>query len=311
MRAPAAPRRAPALSSPARKNRPTHRQSRAAHRKHWTCKDRGVRCKDRTIASLSVGAWRRVIFLSLLFALPAATHAQYLRDAEQFFFESANKERIALHLQPLKWDAALAKAARRHATLMAEQKQLEHRLPDEPALDERAAQTGARFSQIGENIAIGPLASTIHTGWMHSPGHRANILDVHFTALGVGVVEDDGELYAVEDFSLAVASLGIEEQERKVAGLLSAMGVEVTGDHDLARKSCGDELIPTGHTAMLVLYYEAPDISKLPQRVEQKIRDGKYRIASVGACQPKESGVGIARFRVTLLLSGAPAKKPK
>jgi uncharacterized protein YkwD len=270
-----------------------------------------LRCKHRAAASRSVGALRQIIFFSLLLALPAVTRAQYLRDAERFFFESVNKERIAQRLQPLKWDAALAKAARRHATLMAEQKQLEHRLPGEPALDERAAQTGARFSKIGENIAIGPLASTIHIGWMHSPGHRANILDVHFTALGVGVVDDDGELYAVEDFSLAVASLGIEEQERKVAGLLSTMGVQVTGDHELARKSCSDELIPTGHTAMLVLYYEAPDISKLPERVEQKIRDGKYRIASVGACQPKGSGVGIARFRITLLLSGAPAKKRK
>jgi uncharacterized protein YkwD len=212
----------------------------------------------------------RKIFLQfslalLLLALPAATRAQSLRDAEKFFFDAANSERIALHMQPLTWDENLAKAARRHAALMAERKQLEHRLPDEPALDQRAAQVGARFSQIGENIAVGPLASTIHTGWMNSPGHRANILDAHFTALGVGVVEDDGELYAVEDFSVAVASLSFEAQEQKVAALVSAMGLQVSGDNQLAREWCSNDLAPTGHTAMLILYYETPDLSKLRQ----------------------------------------------
>ena len=143
----------------------------------------------------------------LVLVLPSGARAQHLHYEEQLLFDSANKERIAQHLHPLKWDAALADAARRHAALMAERKRLEHRLPDEPALDQRAAQAGARFSKIGENIAIGRQASTIHTGWMHSPGHRANILEAHFTALGVGVVEEDGELYAVQDFSTAVASL--------------------------------------------------------------------------------------------------------
>src|SRR3977135_3570533 len=117
----------------------------------------------------------------LLFALPSSTLAQEPSEPEQVLFDSANHERIALHLQPLKWDPALAEAARRHALLMAKERTLEHRLPGEPPLDERARQAGARFCKIGENIAIAAQASVIHTGWMHSPGHRANILDVHFT----------------------------------------------------------------------------------------------------------------------------------
>ena len=238
----------------------------------------------------------------LLIAFPCSLSAQKPSEEEQFFFDSANRERVAQQLPPLKWDNALAKAARRHASLMADQNNLAHQLPGELPLDQRAAQAGARFSQVGENIAIGPLAPAIHTGWMHSPGHRANILDVHFTALGVGVIADSGELYAVEDFAVAVASLPIEAQEEKVTALLAAMGLVVSTEREKARKLCSDELAPAGHRSMLILSYEAPDISELPEALERKIRDDKYREAAVGACQPKEGAAGIARFRITVLL---------
>lgn len=244
----------------------------------------------------------------LLLAFPSYLSAQKPSVEEQFLFDSANRERVAQQLRPLKWDNALADAARQHALLMADQADLSHRLPGEPRLDERAGRAGARFSQVGENIAMGPQAPAIHRGWMESPGHRANILDVHFTALGVGVIEDEGELYAVEDFSVAVASLGIDAQEEKVAALLTAKGLRVSGEREKARKLCSDEAGSTGDRPMVVLHYEAPDISKLPEPVEQKIRNSKFREAAVGACQPKDSAAGIARFRITVLLFGARGK---
>jgi hypothetical protein len=194
---------------------------------------------------------------------------------------------------------------------MAKERTLEHRLPGEPPLDERAGQAGARFSKIGENIAIAAQASVIHTGWMHSPGHRANILDVDFTALGVGVVEDDeGELYAVEDFSAAVAKLSIDAQEENVSALLSARGLQIANEKMLARQLCADDHASTGHRSMSIVYYEAPDISRLPDQLEQKIRDHKFRKAAVGACEPRESRTGVARYRVAVLLfPPEPAKR--
>jgi hypothetical protein len=247
----------------------------------------------------------------LLFAFPSSLSPQRSSREERFFFDSANRERVAQKLRPLKWDKALAEAARQHALLMAEHDDMSHQLPGEPPLDQRAGQAGARFSQVGENIAVGPQAQAIHTGWMHSPGHRANILDVHFTALGVGVIEEGGELYAVEDFSVAIASMGIDEQEEKVTALLAAKGLRVSGERETARKLCSDEVAPAGHRPMLILRYEAPDISKLPEALERKIRDGEYREAAVGACQPRENAVGIARFRITVLLFGAQGKSEK
>jgi cysteine-rich secretory family protein len=247
----------------------------------------------------------------LLLASACDLSAQKPSAEEQFFFDSANHERVAKQLQPLKWDNALAGAARQHASLMADQADLSHRLPGEPPLDERAARAGARFSQVGENIAVGPQASAIHTGWMDSPGHRANILDAHFTALGVGVIEDDGQLYAVEDFSVAVASLGLEAQEEKVTALLVAKGLRVSREREKARKLCSDESGPTGDRAMLILRYEAADIGKLPEPVEREIRNSKFQQAAVGACQPKDSAAGIARFRITVLLFGAQGRVEK
>ena len=242
----------------------------------------------------------------LLFAFPCSLSAQKPSAEEQFFFDSANRERVTQQLPPLMWNNALAKAARRHALRMAKQDDLSHQLPGEPPLAQRAGQAGARFSEIGENIAVGPRVQSIHTGWMHSPGHRANILDAHFTALGVGVIEDNGQLYAVEDFSTAIANMNIEAQEEKVTALLAARGLVVSTERENARKLCSDERAPTGHRSMLIFRYEASDISELPEALEQQIRDGKYGEAAVGACQPKENSTGIARFRITVLLFGAP-----
>jgi uncharacterized protein YkwD len=40
---------------------------------------------------------------------------------------------------------------------------------------------------LGENIAAGrPTAAATFQGWMNSPGHRANILNPHFTEVGFG-----------------------------------------------------------------------------------------------------------------------------
>jgi uncharacterized protein YkwD len=223
-------------------------------------------------------------------------------DAERLFFDSVNRERATENLGPVKWDEALALAARRHASLMAKEENLVHQLPGELQLDQRCARAGARFSRVGENIAVGPEIETIHTGWMHSPGHRANILEPRFTALGVGVVEVKGELYAVEDFSTAVEKLSIDAQEAKVRALLTAKGVRVTGETQLARKVCADDRAKPAKMSMLILQYETADLTTLPEPVERSIRASRYGRAAVAACTPKPDESGIPRFRIAVVL---------
>src|SRR6202140_5642056 len=127
--------------------------------------------------------------------------------AAQILFESANHERAAQGLAPLKWSVTLATAARQHALGMAAQNTLSHQLPGEPGMAERAAQAGARFSSLAENVAEGPSAESLHRQWMNSPPHRANLLDPQLDSVGIAVAERNGVLFAVEDFSQEAGKL--------------------------------------------------------------------------------------------------------
>jgi len=59
------------------------------------------------------------------------------------------------------------------------------------------------YHTLGENILRGSAslsASDMHTAWMNSPPHRANILSPAFSSVGIGVAYANGEVYATEDF---------------------------------------------------------------------------------------------------------------
>jgi len=55
----------------------------------------------------------------------------------------------------------------------------------------------------GENIAAGYTSvSAVTSGWMNSPGHKANILNANFKIISVGVAQAaNGTYYWVEDFT--------------------------------------------------------------------------------------------------------------
>ena len=77
----------------------------------------------------------------------------------------------------------------------------------------------------------------IHVSWMHSPPHRAkSLLDPELTDIGIAVAvgapgAGSGRspmLFAVQDFSQAVADLSLNEQEHQVASALATHGLLVT-----------------------------------------------------------------------------------
>ena len=122
---------------------------------------------------------------------------------ERELFNATNRERLAHRVPALQWNDSLAMAARRHASEMANKDALSHQFTGEPSLPSRVKQTGARFVWLSENVALGPNPSVIHAEFVKSPPHRANILDSDMNVMGVGVVERNGKLFAVEDFSKA------------------------------------------------------------------------------------------------------------
>ncbi len=124
-------------------------------------------------------------------------------SAEQQLFAGVNRERKAQGLPALKWNDALATAARRHAEVMAQHGSAEHVYPGEPSLASRATKAGAHFIYLSENVIQATTAEVAQEEFLKSAKHHANILDSDMDSIGVGVVERNGQLFAVEDFSKA------------------------------------------------------------------------------------------------------------
>jgi uncharacterized protein YkwD len=158
--------------------------------------------------SESFSSYRCSIIAVLIFAaliLTPTLHAQN-SAADLTLFNAANRDRAAAGLPPLKWDDALASAAHDHALKMARANALPHQLPGEPPMQDRARYAGARFSLIAENVAEGRSISGLHTQWMNSSPHRANLLDPQLNSIGISVVQSGNVYFAVQDFSTAVPS---------------------------------------------------------------------------------------------------------
>jgi hypothetical protein len=242
-----------------------------------------------------------MISAAILIASPPPAPSQ-VSGPPQALFLSANRERAAQGLAPLKWSATLAEAARQHALRMAAQNALSHEFPGEPGMAERATQAGARFSSLAENVAEGPSAESIHQQWMKSPPHRANLLDPQLDSLGIAVVERNGVLFAVEDFSLATEMMSVGEQEGIIGAQLRSHGLRLLKNAGDARRSCVlDNGYAGSRAPSFVLHYATPDLQTLPDLLELRIRTGKYHSAAVGAC-PSDAKFGLSNYRIAVLL---------
>jgi len=109
-----------------------------------------------------------------------------------------NKRRSNAGLPSLDRHRALQKSAQRHNNRMHGTGCFAHQCPGEPGLDTRIRSTGylsgANRWKYAENVAWGRgkrgSPANVVEAWMHSSGHRANILSNDFRDLGVGF--DDG-----------------------------------------------------------------------------------------------------------------------
>jgi hypothetical protein len=245
--------------------------------------------------------------ITILSFFPLCCFGQSRLDSpEQILFQSANRERVAHGLSPLKWNTALAEAAGRHALLLAQQNALSHQFPGEPDLASRAARDGARFSTIAENVAQGPRAKSLHEQWMKSPLHRANLLDPQMNSVGIAVARRNGTLFAVEDFSDTAGELSLQEQEKLVQKQLQSRGLRILDYTNDARRSCVlDNGYAGDHRPSFVLHYATPSLDSLPEMLVKRIESGRYHGAAVGAC-PSNAKFGVSSYRVAVLLYELP-----
>jgi uncharacterized protein YkwD len=218
----------------------------------------------------------------------------------------ANQARAEAGAGPLQWDAALATAARQHCLRMTAEGSISHQYAGEPNVSARAAQAGAHFSLIEENVAIAPTPAAIHDGWMHSPGHRANLLNPRVDHVGVAVVAGRHGLYAVADYERAVTMLTQSQQESEVAGLVKAHGVAILPDHTLALAACAAEgALPrpsTGPKPRFAMYWEGAQLTQLPKDLADALASGKYHQAAVGSCPSQGQEDAFTAYRIAVLL---------
>lgn len=119
----------------------------------------------------------------------------YVVDEKTELLEIHNSEREKRNKSPLKINEQLNDAAQKHADWMAQKKKMSHR----EGLSEpwnRAKKAGYDYVSVGENIAYGQNdAQEVMKDWMHSRGHRRNILG-NYEDVGFGIAESsNGQKY--------------------------------------------------------------------------------------------------------------------
>jgi uncharacterized protein YkwD len=140
---------------------------------------------ERTIARLSIEPHSEEAV-----KLPYTTHRLEERpDLEEEMLMLVNRERARRGIGPLVADTALRVVARAHSVDMFERGYFSHYTPEGADPFERMRAAHIAFLTAGENLALAQTLSIAHTGLMHSPGHRANILNPAYHRVGIGIIE--------------------------------------------------------------------------------------------------------------------------
>lgn len=123
---------------------------------------------------------------------PNAASAAKVRSATLCLL---NRQRARHGLHRLRAQRSLSHAATNYARLMVAKHFFDHVSPAGSTMASRIARTAylhhTRAWSLGENLAWGAGTSStpaqIVNAWMHSPGHRRNILDPSFKEIGIGI----------------------------------------------------------------------------------------------------------------------------
>ncbi|MEX0918433.1 MAG: CAP domain-containing protein [Candidatus Paceibacterota bacterium] len=117
-----------------------------------------------------------------------------------------NNERVIYGRTPLRENQLLNVIAETKVNDMFANQYFEHFSPTGEGVADLAGQYGYRYAVIGENLAQGIFLTSddLVSAWMKSPGHRENILSVHYQEIGVAVAigqfKDHTVMLAVQVF---------------------------------------------------------------------------------------------------------------
>jgi uncharacterized protein YkwD len=229
---------------------------------------------------------------------------------EQQLFRLLSLERHHHGLGLLEWNDHLAEAARVHAQKMARAGDISHRFSGEPDLSQRAGAAGALFKAVAENVALAGTPEEIHLALMNSPGHRANILNAQYNAVGVGVVQVKDELFVTEDFAQVVPSYsadqfrqGVVEAFNKLRRARGIRAIASRSDTRLDQAACSGRLDPGSALAELpgassATTFTAVEPGDLPAEMQKSAADSTLQRMSLGVCFRPNPANSFAEFWV-------------
>jgi len=274
------------------------------------------------IAALSIFLATGVVMLEVpsLRAQQAATAADdsqpsptYDAAAERRLLEMANRERARAGLPPLQRDEGLTQAAREHGAAMAAQKKLSHQFSGEPNLVHRlAANTKTRLDQTGENVAFAGSVDQAQDSLMHSPPHRANLLNAGYNLAGFSVVRSGSLLYVTQDFGHSLPTHSDDEVEVLVGRSVNRIraknrlpGLHRMDSSEATDVACtmakADSLRAPAPLARVVLRYMTSQPQILPENVSQAVASHSVRAFAVGSCYVRTASYPTGVYWVALL----------
>ncbi|MGI5839498.1 MAG: CAP domain-containing protein [bacterium] len=115
------------------------------------------------------------------------TPVSNLTAQEEYLLSLINKARASEGLAPLQADLRLVHLARLKAQDLVEKNYFDHNSPTYGSPFEMMHANGVKFRYAGENIAESGSVGGAHAQLMTSPGHRAHIMEPHYTHVGIGV----------------------------------------------------------------------------------------------------------------------------
>lgn len=111
-----------------------------------------------------------------------------------------NQERANAGLSALTTNSTITSAANKRAQEIVQS--FSHTRPNGTSFSTVLKEYGVSYRTSGENIAYGQKSpQEVVTGWMNSPGHRANILNANFNTIGIGVYQKNGTIYWTQLFT--------------------------------------------------------------------------------------------------------------
>ena len=146
-----------------------------------------------------------------------------LSQEEQAVFALLNQERKSRNLFPLKISYELSGVARKHSLEMAGLGDAYHDSPKTGGVKDRVQSIDYKFTFLAENVGAGGDPASLHDAWMHSRGHRENLLHPDARQVGIGLAS--GKLSGVRVLfgTQVFASQAPKLNTRKVAADLLAL----------------------------------------------------------------------------------------